>query len=323
VALLTPLTRASLVAWALMGCHAVFDGELGVVRCEREGAYGPPDCPPAQTCVTGVCIEVGAPLGAGCASDDACRAPGWCLDVGALGHAGGPRCSKPCCSSAECGAPGEGQVCFAPAATAGAFCWPSEELGRAAPGWASGGTPCKQGGDCRSGLCETSCSDVCCGDASCEAETVCRLRFSEETNGDGWSCGKPPSAVDEQFCYSDHDCQSGHCALIEGLGVKLCLDPCCNSRECDSIEVDGVLHRIGCAPGPNGRRACARALPASATGAVGAPCSKGAACLSGICLPEGYCSDLCCEDASCGDPMKFSCRLGEVDGFSALRCIRR
>ncbi|MEM9694478.1 MAG: hypothetical protein AAGA56_18135, partial [Myxococcota bacterium] len=58
----------------LLACQLAFDGELGRVRCEAEGAFGPPACPDGLACRDGTCVESAAE---GCRTDQDC-AGGFC-----------------------------------------------------------------------------------------------------------------------------------------------------------------------------------------------------------------------------------------------------
>ncbi len=49
---------------ALQGCSLLIDGEIERVRCEAEGAVGPPACEVGQVCGLGLCRE--------CAAQEAC-----------------------------------------------------------------------------------------------------------------------------------------------------------------------------------------------------------------------------------------------------------
>ena len=316
---------------ALLGgaCHTVFDGDLGAFACSQEGAFGPPACPPDQTCVTGACVAIGRPLGAGCGSDADCQAGSFCLDPADIGQTGGLVCTRLCCASTDCGAPGSAHVCWPPPAGSGSLCWPASALGRAAPGSAQSGAACDHDGECRSATChQETCLDTCCDDSFCLAgNDVCRVMLSSLGEHDTWVCAAPPSGANADFCSSSNDCRSGLCVTVTE-DVQLCAQPCCSSRECGSVYLGVSFEPLACAPTADGTlRTCSRLLPETAIRAVGAACVEDGQCRSGLCHPlgdgEGYCSDTCCTDDSCGDVASFACRPIATGETWALRCVRK
>lgn len=323
----------------LGACSLLFDGELDVIACEDEGAFGPPACPEGRVCSGGVCAA-GEPiaLGSPCEDDGACAAGDRCLDPAAFGLApqpGGeqappPRCSRLCCSSGECGEPEGGFVCWTPPGAPMGYCLAAEEIGRARGGRGKPGEPCYSNLSCRSGRCEGGvCWETCCADVNCAASgAACRLepaspdghaRFVCDAAGEGTRPYLAP-------CDGDEACASRLCLPFEGMGT-LCSAACCGSDACGTVTRGGVASPVACAyvERPGGAvRACARILPPEAVGAVGAPCGAASECRGGACLEapgaggEGrICSDTCCLDASCGDP-DFACRPGGESG--RLRC---
>jgi hypothetical protein len=310
-------------------CSVLLDGQLEVVRCRDAGAYGEPTCPTSETCVEGTCRAVGAPPTSGCLEDADCRAPASCLDAGGVEVGAGKRCLAPCCSSEDCGPPSGGLVCIPFPLGAQNVCWPASNLvEEVAPGSASTGSACVSAADCRSAVCRGGrCADVCCGELDCGGLSEgCRLGEPPLGGEVAWTCGSvPKGAVGSGPCEKDEDCRSGSCSLtIEGR--TFCAAPCCSSLECGEVASPTSplsRFRLACSK-LNGIRACARVVEEDATGAVGAPCAADAECRSGSCLGEGkdrYCSDLCCDDASCGDPERFACRAVSLAGSLALRCV--
>ncbi|MEQ9320279.1 MAG: hypothetical protein RIF41_14025, partial [Polyangiaceae bacterium] len=134
------------------GCSTLFDGELGAIRCEQEGVYGPPACRQGETCVQGACVSVGAPIGSSCQGDGDCREPWRCLNPADFGQAGEPFCSELCCAATECGPPAAGLVCWSPPGGGGSLCWPAEAIGRQSPGEGRSGGGGGAGRVCRSGV---------------------------------------------------------------------------------------------------------------------------------------------------------------------------
>jgi hypothetical protein len=60
----TPLARWAAVASLLAACQALVGSELETVRCQEEGAVGPPACPEGQACQQGRCRA--------CANEETC-----------------------------------------------------------------------------------------------------------------------------------------------------------------------------------------------------------------------------------------------------------
>jgi hypothetical protein len=322
------VAAAALLASVPVACHALYDGEIAVFRCEQQGAYGPPACPPSMTCVNGLCSAIGAPLGQSCAADGDCRDDSFCLDPASMGFSGPPRCSRLCCAANDCDRAEDGQVCFAPPNATGAVCWSASDLGRAPVGGGRQGASCMTGGDCRSGVCESGrCADMCCSDSYCAPDLVCRKKLlSSLSERPIFACGEEAGPTLSGECDSDDDCITGICADA-GEGVRVCAAPCCSSRDCaDVLLVVGVVRKLACAPVDGALRACSQLLPGGADAVLGAACVDGNDCRSGLCIeaPSGrICSDTCCEDASCGDAAAFACRPAELGDTWALRCVPR
>lgn len=329
MALLTRVVVAVALVWGSSACHAIFDGELGPIACSAEGVVGPPACPEGQRCVEGSCQALGSSLGGPCASDLDCPAPSFCFDPAAAGAAGAPRCTVPCCTSSDCGEPVDGLVCWSPVEGTGALCWPASERGRGALGRLGAGATCTRAEECRSGACEDDrCIDHCCFDASCEGSQVCRVRATATFGTDTWTCGPPPTNnAGQTLCDTDVDCRHGSCRMVSGFDQgPVCVEPCCSSTDCNKLQIAGSYQPMACVIGEDGLRGCAAVLPTSAVEGLGAPCSSDDACASGFCFRDGdasYCSDLCCDDASCGDEARFACRGGLVGGVWSLRCVRK
>ncbi len=321
-------TAASLAAVAVLagGCHRMFDGEVQGFRCEAEGTYGPPACPAGETCVAGACTAIGAPFAAPCTSDGDCRDGTPCIDPADFGASGAPRCTELCCASSDCGAADNGTVCWLPPATTGGLCWPAAELGREAPGEGRPGASCKGPSDCRSALCEGGrCAGACCNDSYCDSDQVCRVRLSELAEREVFTCGLAAGPGTGGTCDSDDDCVSGRCVFGDDM-VQICAEPCCSSRDCDSVYVGAALRPVACAVVAGNLRACSKLLPVTALGDVGAACVVGEDCRSGVCIEAGgrrICSDACCDDQSCGDAAAFACLPVQVGDTWALRCVPR
>lgn len=311
------LTMASLA----FSCQAFVDGEIESFACSEEGRLGPPVCPEGQRCIAGVCAvpDSGPKLGDPCETNAACGPGDVCL-VAELAGAGGRFCSRPCCTSGDCGEAGEGFVCGAAGSKGPSFCRRAADVGVGALGGALAGDLCKAPDECRSGRCEVgACRDTCCSDTNCASgEAVCRVAEAR------WECG-PATGVRPylEVCESGADCASGLCIP---MGAELrCSTPCCDSAACGSATLGGMPMQIACREIDLGAplRACSVPLSTTATGLVGVPCDAGDTCRSGLCdAVEAECTDACCKDADCGDEQAFACvpRAGEAPGTWVLRC---
>jgi hypothetical protein len=318
-----PAIFASLLAVA--SCHAVFDGEIGTVHCDDEGAYGSPACPDGESCSEGICSAIGAPIGRSCDSDEDCAEPAFCLDPASVGQVGPKRCAQTCCTSLDCGDPRHGQVCWALPGGGGSLCWPHDALDREPPGATRATEACSAGTDCRSGACiDGTCVDGCCDDASCPPSEICRLKLVPAlAPHDSWTCGPPGSQAVAPTCDSNDDCASARCAPASGAAAtSLCAKHCCGSATCGDTIVAGTSYRVACGVLDDQVKSCNRILPMSADGGVGAACANDLECRSGQCL-AGSCSDLCCIDEDCGDPSAFSCSPATFGASWALRCVRK
>jgi hypothetical protein len=315
---------ALLLGAGLGGCELFINGKLDQVSCTAEGTVGPPACPDGLVCLGGACLAVSpdaGDLGLPCQTSADCAPGDLCLDPASFGGAGTPSCSRLCCSSDDCDPEGQ-SVCWAAPVGGASFCRPASLLGRSVPGAAQAGDGCQEDGDCRSGVCacslpscgEKRCFDTCCSDTDCAAGTglACTLVASGPFAG-SFACGPDTTYGSPLFhgCSTDADCASGLCVAFGS--VSLCSAPCCGSASCGAAP--GLPGVVACAE-VDGHgafvRACSQPLPETASAAVGDPCSAGDACRSGLCLGatgkmNGYCTDLCCIDADCGDPSAFAC----------------
>lgn len=301
------------VSGLLAACEIIVPGTLSDVHCTEEGAVGPPACPTGMFCAAGFCQSGPPDPGEACAAGGACGPADFCVDPASLGLAGAAFCSRPCCSSADCGDSGAVCAVLGP----GKLCVSATMWGRGATGERFAGERCDKSGECRSGVCSSKghyCVDACCSDAECAA-------FGAACRGDNgsWTCRpeKPPLKPALDLCDSDDDCTSTLCAEWPD-GEKRCAEPCCSSLECGSFKVLDVVRNVLCVPTPHDSAivlACAAAATGDAEGAVGEPCDVDGQCRGGKCIaadpmsPGGkkICSDVCCTDSSCGAEHLFSC----------------
>lgn len=327
----------SFAALAAASCELLVDGEIESIRCDEEGFVGPPACPEGSACVKGSCVRAQG-IGAPCSTDADCRAPDLCVSPEAWGGEGASLCTRPCCSSSDCDEPGgpSNAVCWIPPQGGRGFCRPAPAVDRSVPGPRSAGEPCMSGASCRSGLCEAgTCRDACCSDSGCAvAGASCRLGVTAlAPQGPSWSCAATPSGNAPALapCNEDGDCASGLCVAV--LGQPICAMPCCSSGSCGAITVEGTAYLLACGEVERGATrvwACTKPLPETARGVVGVECALDEACRGGRCIEapnapgKHVCSDACCNDASCGDPL-FACRPLPVgpQGAWDLRCVVR
>ncbi len=242
-------------------------------------------CPPNMVCASfgggGACIPdsyAGAPLGTGGAGTP-CTSDTSCASITGCGHY----------------TPGSGEVC---------------------------GDTCLQNGACPSGWSCVSMlyfAGVMDGGVACTTNPQCTIRsadalcFSTQEGGDGLchfvlradACDETlgaPAATTGASCTSDTNC--AHDLCVNGK----CADPCCSSADCPT--------GYGCQPQPEQSASILMACLPAGSGAIGVACDPTAptnSCRSGVCLPEnpylqpgqpgsnqGYCSDYCCDDESCG-----------------------
>jgi hypothetical protein len=270
-----------------------------------------------------------AKLGTPCERDRDCEDTDFCFDPPLFGGAGSKVCSRTCCSSGECDPQGD-FVCWVPDAGGGNFCRDSKLVGRPDVGTKKGGEICVSGSECRSGSCSPAlqtCIDPCCSDTSCaDADALCRL--GDDAEGTSFTCqhvAEKKQLYDR--CSADAECSSNLCITL-GDDTR-CSAPCCGSPACGLVELPGGPRMVACENVLREGtvvRACAGLVPDSGIKAVGEPCVTDEECRSARCVNDGKgprCSDVCCTDASCGDPTSFACRAAPFSGeiaSLALRC---
>jgi hypothetical protein len=319
--------------WALAGCQLLVGGEITSIHCTEEGAIGPGPCPAHHICSGGACVpfvplDPQPQIGDVCEADADCPPGDFCLDTERIQLPGDKRCSRPCCSSSGCD-PAAGFVCWAPSTGGASFCIDAALVGRAKGGVTASGSPCASDGDCRSGRCDSNgtCVDACCSDTSCAASHG-TCQFGERGDISGFFCAPPkkglPFLAD---CTSDDVCASRLCYKSH------CVIPCCNSDTCSVDTTRFPFRPVACQFVDHKGviiRACALTLEESVVKAVGQTCSADKECRGGHCIrpsmvqADGYCSDVCCSDAFCGEGGGFQCRPPEeISSSLPLRCERK
>jgi hypothetical protein len=235
-----------------------------------------------------------AGLGDPCSADPDCDADAFCLAPWEHGGNGTDSiCSKPCCTSADCGS-GD-LVCF-PATNGYGICLPPEAALQSAVGAGATGTTCAADGDCRSGLCEQVCIDTCCSNADCPSSlSECLLRNDPSTGRLGFFCDTPTgTGAFGTPCTTAANCKTNTCA---GPSPATCSQACCSRGDC-------ALPAETCGYS-GGVRACYHVV--TATKLDGASCTASSQCQGGVCA-GGRCTAACCTDADCSDPSAPGCR---------------
>lgn len=175
------------------------------------GSAGTAGEPPPDVIETGpVLAKAGQP----CDQNTPCEPDLFC---GPTGSPAAGKCTRGCCTSADCTmAPAPDTVCVP--GYGGGVCVP-------APGPIGANEPgqyCGEAKECRSGRCDGNrCQDTCCAQGDCKNEHDCSL--VDVNNLLSWKCTFWPSAHGYPAgtpCDSDSDCISNVCDT-------LCVSPCC------------------------------------------------------------------------------------------------
>jgi hypothetical protein len=202
-------------------------------------------------------------------------------------------------------------VCY-PSATGASVCLEPTSVGRPGSGAKPLGSACVVDEECRSGICEAGkCSDSCCNDSQCPGSQVCTLHTLKNTTRQVMMCAAAPGAKGYQsFCQTGSECISGVCKSFS------CSKPCCTQKDCA-----GLVNLLACGYS-DGVRVCGFA-GLLGSGDVGAPCTAGSQCKSAHCVDfgkGGICTDACCSDKDCGDPLHYGCRPANLGGSTLLLC---
>ena len=274
----------------------------GTRFCSRScSAHG--DCADEHVCASNVCVPDD--------TGDACStgSPGSCalgLCIGAVG--GAAHCTRQCGNATECPA---GFACTRISGMK--ICVEVEK-------------PCTAAGnECGTSLCIPSrgCTSTCDGPADCPQRpgSVGATAYTcEFDSGLGMSVCIPPEDImgsDRMgtLCPSSgtNACRSGLCAdLNEADGIPhQCIQGCAPEGGCPDgwacqpqvVEVPAPVIQAFCVPG--------------GTGALGAPCGRGADCASGLCDdPGSYCTRFC-TDGFC--PTGWTCTPVSMSPYSICR----
>jgi hypothetical protein len=95
-------------------------------------------------------------------------------------------------------------------------------------------------------------------------------------------------------------CRSGTCITDDDSGSEYCTQRCTESGGCGP--------GFGCAPVDDGGGGALLVCVRAGSGALGASCTTGGNCDSGICDPADYCTRLCTADTRC--PSDMTCGVG-------------
>ncbi len=284
-------TWAPWLALVVVGAGAcqfvVGETELGTVRCQDEGAVGPPACAAGQTCVNGVCVVSGG--GGTGGGTGATGGTGGTEVTGGTGGVGG----------ATGGTGGEtGGTGGATGGTGGETGGTGGETG--GTGGDTGGTGGDTGGTGGTAAGGTGGTDVdasvplkkygeiCSVTEPCEATYVCTTRVGA-TN--------PRCAL---HCCSNGDCDTGSACVPTKAGSSACFveepgsaQPCCTDQNCNDAACSWSGSAWQCSD--------------STGGVTGDACGSDGDCRSANCTKyvEGFdtfqkCMGPCCKDSDCG-----------------------
>jgi hypothetical protein len=243
-------------------------------------------CAHEHLCAGSFCVPdtTGAPCSVG--------APDGCASGLCIGSAAGGSCTRFCSSAAECPA---GYACSIAGGSTAPICVEIEK-------------PCTaSGSECASGLCipGLGCTATCTSAAMCPARLgglppyTCARDFGSTTN----ICVPPADILGDDAIGAScpfsgtSECRSGACDTSAPLG-PMCTQTCAAQGGCPA--------GFGCYPleDPPGTitLVCERAGGLD----LGATCTSGRLCSSGICQAPGYCTRLCA-DGFC--PTGYRCAV--------------
>lgn len=288
-----------------------------------------------------------SPLGAGCVDNGDCASK-LCGTTTVLTTAIVPNnseaiCTKPCCTSADCGA---AFVCFS-GATGGNYCVPEEKAKRDVPatGGKTPGQTCSVASDCRSGLCASRCQnapdvsctksadcpsggtcsgtkrciDTCCTGDDCGGGSICRiLSVSQQFI---WACGTANGGAAKdlnQACNDNPECKNASC--VGGSGARKCTPPCCKTSDCSALGFTNHVCAYGLDDNGIERLKWCVESPPGAVGKIGDACSTRFDCASQYCDGQTHkCMNICCTDDDCAS--NETCQPSPI-APPLLRCIK-
>lgn len=334
------------LAWLAAACSLIVDGQVGEFKCS---GIEPSACPSGMICnaAKSKCVQPGfrdpndpgpippgqedidgqvsgpAGLGIPCVFDRECLPGLVCgsstmLTTEVVPAGSSSICTKPCCTSKECG---DNYVCFAPG-TGGNYCIAAEKAQRmvAFENGKTGGEPCGAPEECRSGLCTDGvCNDTCCTQKDCAVGSTCRA--SNISGHVGWTCALDKDAGKElnEPCTSPDECQNENCVAVDSPSSKGCVPSCCSASDCDTQGFPNAA----CVYGNSGLDNLKWCLKTQLNGPLdaGARCNDDKDCRTRVCDAEqGVCVTACCSDNDCapGEACKPS-----LVATPRLRCVPR
>jgi hypothetical protein len=306
---------SALVFVVLCGCPAILgiDHEYSPAGLTEGGA---PDAPGDQAQGSdakshdGPVLEAGAPdvaklpSNASCTSNASCQS-GTCGDSKLLGPSvtlpsGSGVCTESCCSSLDCHMSGsKARVCYP--APGGNYCLEPGWVSVGATGIGSVDSPCSNGGDCLSGVCEAhTCRDTCCADSDCPAGNACQISTLDQNQT--MACGPSNGGAGPGADCSSSACASNLCISNGPLADAFCTSACCGDSDCPLMAQTSASTICGWNDyglpdgGDSFLRICM--LPQMG-GAFGTTCTKNTECASNLCGKGGLCTQPCCTSADC------------------------
>ncbi|MEQ9540561.1 MAG: hypothetical protein RIU46_27645 [Deltaproteobacteria bacterium] len=269
-------------------------------------------CPMGQTCnqQTGRCTMNGAqPLNGTCTANTDCQS-GVCFD---LGNPLGFRCISACGNTADC--PG-GFTCFD--FFGSKMCVLDSHLGAGTFATPNGGA-CSAHDQCQSYFCPNNqCVDVCDNDSDCGGGACQWYEWTPDRYIG--SCNGPLGAgANGSTCSALTDCRSGVC-----YGNGTCGDVCGSSADCPNGNVCAPVNFSVCVVSfgvcfewaVNFVKACVQATHGTAPDGTTCADANGSNCRGGFCLnATNTCAGTCSTDADC--PAGLTCtalQYGDLDG---------
>ena len=241
-------------------------------------------------------------LDATCTRNWDCRSE-VCVD---FGGATSKRCVKSCGKSTDCP---EGFTCYD---RSGSKVCVSKARFSGSPTFAgAAGQMCMTGADCRSNYCPNVMPQVCvescksnadCSQGACTYKELDNKRFIAACQG---PIGAAPMGAS---CEMSSSCASGLCVN------SACTSPCASVVDCSEGQICALLDQSECVTpiGPACLQYQINVMTACATrshGAdpIGASCTAGSSCRSGLCFTgRNECTDPCATDADC--PITHRCK---------------